>query len=36
MMSGDDLNEFENLVDSVVEVGIVDLYGEKTNLPLKF
>ncbi|EMD9442996.1 hypothetical protein VXE32_007078 [Burkholderia cepacia] len=36
MMSADDLNEFENLVDSVVEVGIVDLYGEKTSLPLKF
>ncbi|RQQ02771.1 hypothetical protein DF107_35275 [Burkholderia stagnalis] len=36
MMSGDDLIEFENLVDSVVEVGIVDLYGAKTNLPLKF
>lgn len=36
MMSGDDLSDFENLVDSVVEVGIVDLYGAKTDLPLKF
>ncbi len=24
------------MVDSVVEVGIVDLYGEKTALPIKF
>ncbi|WP_157654507.1 hypothetical protein [Burkholderia ubonensis] len=36
MLSSDDLIEFSNLVDSVVEVGIIDLYGEKTDLPLRF
>ncbi|MGZ2743517.1 hypothetical protein [Burkholderia stagnalis] len=36
MLSGEDLNEFANLVDSVVEVGIVDLYGAKTDMPLRF
>ncbi|EMN5131464.1 hypothetical protein LGM58_21580 [Burkholderia contaminans] len=36
LSSSDLINEFSNLVDSVVEVGIVDLYGEKTDLPLRF
>jgi hypothetical protein len=35
-LSSEGLNEFATLVDSVVEVGIVDLYGAKTDLPLKF
>lgn len=28
--------EFVTLVDSVVEVGIIDLYGAQSELPLKF
>ncbi|WP_339483752.1 hypothetical protein [Pseudomonas sp. RL_5y_Pfl2_73] len=28
--------DFTSLVDNVVEIGIVDLYGEKTNLPIQF
>ncbi|WP_175814594.1 hypothetical protein [Burkholderia diffusa] len=32
----DERLEFRTMVDSVVEVGIVDLYGEKTALPIKF
>jgi hypothetical protein len=36
LVSVDDLSEFSALVDSVVEVGLVDLYGAQTNLPLKF
>ncbi|HGL6716235.1 hypothetical protein NTJ56_02160 [Burkholderia contaminans] len=36
MLSSEDLSEFSNLVDSVVEVGIVDLYGGESDLPLKF
>lgn len=35
-LPNDDLYEFSSLVDSVVEVGIVDLYGASTDLPLKF
>ncbi|MFK5668753.1 hypothetical protein ACI2OW_23000 [Pseudomonas shirazica] len=33
-LSSNDLDEFSILVDSVVEVGIVDLYGAQTGLPL--
>jgi hypothetical protein len=35
-LSEEGLNEFAVLVDSVVEVGIIDLYGASTDLPLKF
>lgn len=34
-LSSNDLDEFSALVDSVVEVGIVDLYGAQTVLPLR-
>ncbi|WP_200877999.1 hypothetical protein [Burkholderia paludis] len=36
MLHGEDLCDFLILVDNVVEVGIVDLYGERTDLPLRF
>jgi hypothetical protein len=29
-------NEFKHLVDCVTEIGIVDMYGEQTDEPLKF
>ncbi|WP_218834743.1 hypothetical protein [Burkholderia ubonensis] len=35
-LSEDERNAFAVLVESVVEVGIVDLYGAKTDLPLRF
>ncbi|MEQ9893051.1 hypothetical protein [Pectobacterium aroidearum] len=31
-----DIEEFSSLVDSVVEVGIVDMYGTPTTLPVEF
>ncbi len=32
----DDKEDFMVLVDSVVEVGIVDLYGAPTDMPFRF
>lgn len=34
--SSGDLSELARLVDSVIEVGIVDLYDAQTDLPLRF
>lgn len=31
-----DIDDFCQIVDSAVEVGIVDLYGAQTDLPVKF
>ncbi|WP_223547254.1 hypothetical protein [Pseudomonas sp. A-B-19] len=28
--------DFTSIIDNVVEIGIVDLYGGKTNLPIQF
>jgi hypothetical protein len=36
ILRADEKREFMEMVDSVVEVGIVDLYGSSTNLPLNF
>lgn len=35
-ISSQDIEEFSSLVDSVVEVGIVDMYGTPTTLPVEF
>lgn len=35
-VKANDLQEFSTLVDSAVEVGIVDLYGAHTESPLQF
>ncbi|WP_208456085.1 hypothetical protein [Burkholderia ubonensis] len=35
-LSEEERSAFAELVESVVEVGIVDLYGAKTDLPLRF
>lgn len=31
-----DIDDFRHVVDSAVEVGIVDIYGASTDLPVKF
>ena len=36
VLSSDLAEEFEYLVECCVEVGIVDMYGEPSNAPLKF
>lgn len=35
-MPENERQEFLTMVDSTVEVGIIDLYGDETSLPLKF
>ncbi|MEI7366580.1 hypothetical protein WCT94_02925 [Pectobacterium sp. 1950-15] len=35
-IASQDIEEFSSLVDSVVEVGIVDMYGTPTTLPVEF
>lgn len=36
LMSSQDIEAFSSIVDSAVEVGIVDLYGDSTDVPASF
>lgn len=36
LLSGEDADEFGMLVECVVEIGLVDMFGGSTDLPLQF